>query len=233
MGVLWSRVMSWFGGEECRVLILGLDYAGKTTLLYRLKLGEPVETSPTLGFNMETLRYKNVAFQVWDLGGQTTLRPLWRCYFTESDAIIWVIDAVDKQRLALSRAELFSLLDEDELRHVPLCVLANKSDLACAMPVEEIVQAWDLAGVVDRPWTVRPCSAKTGDGVWEALDWLANTLQHKQRIAEVLAPAPAATAEAAAALTAPAAAEADGPAPAPAPPPAPAAAPPEEPAEGT
>eukprot|EP00756_Hemistasia_phaeocysticola_P047084 Hpha_TRINITY_DN20982_c0_g1::TRINITY_DN20982_c0_g1_i1::g.139691::m.139691/K07942/ARL1; ADP-ribosylation factor-like protein 1 len=186
MGVLWSRLQSWFQGQECRVLVLGLDYAGKTTLLYRLKLGRPVETAPTVGFNLETLRYRNVTFQVWDLGGQTSLRPLWRAYFQDTDALVWVLDAVDSRRLPLSRTELFSLLDEEELKGVPLLVLANKADLACAMKVDEVVRLWDLARVVDRPWTVRPCSALKGDGVWEAFDWLANTIQHKDSISGAL-----------------------------------------------
>eukprot|EP01063_Lacrimia_lanifica_P026282 TRINITY_DN3519_c0_g2_i1.p5 TRINITY_DN3519_c0_g2~~TRINITY_DN3519_c0_g2_i1.p5 ORF type:complete len:130 (+),score=43.52 TRINITY_DN3519_c0_g2_i1:66-455(+) len=120
MGAVWSRVMAWFDGDkECRVLVLGLDFAGKTTFVNRLKLGALVETKPTVGFNLETVSYKNVTFQVWDMGGQTTLRPLWRCYYDGTDAIIWILDAVDGDRLGLSKSELYSLLDEEELKYAP------------------------------------------------------------------------------------------------------------------
>jgi GTPase SAR1 family protein len=79
-----------------RILILGLDGAGKTTILYRLQAGEVVTTIPTIGFNVETVTYKNLKFQVWDLGGQTSIRPYWRCYYTNTDAIIYVVDSADR-----------------------------------------------------------------------------------------------------------------------------------------
>ena len=71
-----------FGSKEMRLLMLGLDAAGKTTILYKLKLGQDVTTIPTVGFNVETVTYKNVKFNVWDVGGQDKIRPLWRHYFS-------------------------------------------------------------------------------------------------------------------------------------------------------
>ncbi len=65
-----------------RLLMLGLDAAGKTTILYKLKLNQDVTTIPTVGFNVETVTYKNVKFNVWDVGGQDKIRPLWRHYFS-------------------------------------------------------------------------------------------------------------------------------------------------------
>jgi len=112
MGLFFSSLFSsLFGRKEVRVLILGLDNAGKTTILYRLQVDEPVTTVPTIGFNVETLRYKNIKFQVWDLGGQTSIRPYWRCYYPNTDAIIFVVDSTDVERLELAKAELFALLD--------------------------------------------------------------------------------------------------------------------------
>jgi hypothetical protein len=82
MGLLFSSLFSsLFGRREYRILILGLDNAGKTTILYRLQVDEPVTTVPTIGFNVETLKFKNLTFQVWDLGGQSSIRPYWRCYY--------------------------------------------------------------------------------------------------------------------------------------------------------
>jgi small GTP-binding protein len=83
MGVLMStllRRLVW-SNKEYRILMLGLDAAGKTTLLYKLKLGEIQTTIPTIGFNVETLEYKNLKFTVWDVGGQTKIRHLWRHYY--------------------------------------------------------------------------------------------------------------------------------------------------------
>ena len=80
---LWQRM---FGKEERRILMVGLDAAGKTTILYKLKLGEIVTTIPTIGFNVETVEYKNISFTVWDVGGQDKIRPLWRHYYQNTQA---------------------------------------------------------------------------------------------------------------------------------------------------
>merc|ERR1712176_433305 len=130
-GILMSRMFeNLFGSKEVRILILGLDNAGKTTILYRLQneSDEAVQTIPTIGFNVETLQYKNIKFQVWDLGGQTSIRPYWRCYYSNTDAIIYVVDSVDKERIGISKNEMVSMLEEDELRDSILLVFANKQD---------------------------------------------------------------------------------------------------------
>jgi ADP-ribosylation factor-like protein 1 len=104
MGIFFSRLFqSLFGSKEVRILILGLDNAGKTTILYRLQNDDDavVQTIPTIGFNVEVLQYKNIKFQVWDLGGQTSIRPYWRCYYPNTDAIIFVVDSCDNERLGI------------------------------------------------------------------------------------------------------------------------------------
>ena len=104
MGVLVSKIFSTLlGSKEVRVLILGLDNAGKTTILYKLQMGEVVTTVPTIGFNVETVTYKNLRFQVWDLGGQTSIRPYWRCYYQNTNAVIYVVDSADPDRMAISK----------------------------------------------------------------------------------------------------------------------------------
>lgn len=100
-----------FGGKEVRILILGLDNAGKTTILYRLQADEIEQTVPTIGFNVETVQYKNIKFQVWDLGGQTSIRPYWRCYYPNTDAIIYVVDSADTDRLNIAKQELHAMLE--------------------------------------------------------------------------------------------------------------------------
>lgn len=109
-GGLLSYFRGLLGSREMRILILGLDGAGKTTILYRLQVGEVVTTIPTIGFNVEQVTYKNLKFQVWDLGGQTSIRPYWRCYYSNTDAIIYVVDSADRDRIGISKDELLYML---------------------------------------------------------------------------------------------------------------------------
>merc|ERR1712195_452377 len=90
MGIFGKVFAGLVGKKDCRILMVGLDAAGKTTILYKLKLGEVVTTIPTIGFNVETVEYKNIAFTVWDVGGQDKIRPLWRHYYTNTEGIIFV-----------------------------------------------------------------------------------------------------------------------------------------------
>lgn len=96
--------------------MVGLDAAGKTTILYKLKLGEIVTTIPTIGFNVETVEYKNISFTVWDVGGQDKIRPLWRHYYANTQGLIYVVDSSDNERIQESREELHKMLSEDELK---------------------------------------------------------------------------------------------------------------------
>jgi len=187
MGLSISTLLSsiasltrWGKGQDVRILMLGLDAAGKTTILYRLQIGEVVSTIPTIGFNVETVRYKNVSFQVWDLGGQSSIRPYWRCYYPQTSAIIFVIDSADVDRLSTTRAELLTMLAEDELREVPLLVFCNKQDVPGALKPEKISEELGLAGSeTGRQWSVRGSSAIKGEGLEEGLDWLVNVIQNK------------------------------------------------------
>ncbi|KAJ2157723.1 Arf GTPase arl1 [Coemansia sp. RSA 552] len=166
-----------FGEKEVRILILGLDGAGKTTILYRLQIGEVVSTIPTIGFNVETVEYKNIKFQVWDLGGQTTIRPYWRCYYANTDAVIYVVDSCDKDRIGTSREELREMLKEDELRDAVLLVLANKQDMANSLSAAEVSDALKLSELKKRQWGIYKTSALTGEGLDVGLDWLVNALK--------------------------------------------------------
>lgn len=172
-----SIFSSLFGQKERRILILGLDGAGKTTILYRLQVGEVVTTIPTIGFNVETVTYKNLKFQVWDLGGQTSIRPYWRCYYSNTDAIIYVVDSVDRERIGISKQELISMLEEEELKKSLLLVFANKQDCDQAMSPAEVAQELGLAALRDRKWQIFKTSALKNIGLDEGMEWLATTLQ--------------------------------------------------------
>ncbi|KAI9561878.1 hypothetical protein GHT06_012840 [Daphnia sinensis] len=180
MGGLLSYFRSLIGSREMRILILGLDGAGKTTILYRLQVGEVVTTIPTIGFNVEQVTYKNLKFQVWDLGGQTSIRPYWRCYYSNTDAIIYVVDSVDKDRIGISKQELVSMLEEEELKGAILAVLANKQDMDGAMSVAEVHQALGLDLLRNRTFQIFKTSAIKGEGLDQAMDWLSNALQSRK-----------------------------------------------------
>lgn len=178
MGILLSTLITKiFGGRELRVLILGLDNAGKTTILFRMKTGTVVQTQPTLGMNIETLHVNNLRLQAWDLGGQQTLRNYWRLYFAGADAVIFVIDSTDTRRLQVVRQELGTMLQDPDLGRVPLLLLLNKMDMEGAMSVQQVVEHLQLPRIRDRPWHIQPTSALRGTGLTEGFLWLTSILR--------------------------------------------------------
>ncbi|XP_014783760.1 ADP-ribosylation factor 4 [Octopus bimaculoides] len=164
-----------FGKSQMRILMVGLDAAGKTTILYKLKLGEVVTTIPTIGFNVETVEYKNINFTVWDVGGQDRIRPLWRHYFQNTQGLIFVIDSNDRERMTEASDELQKMLSEDELKDAVLLVFANKQDLPNAMSVSEIKQTLKLE-CLTKKWYIQSTCATQGSGLYEGLDWLSSEL---------------------------------------------------------
>merc|ERR1719247_592209 len=166
--------------EEKRILMVGLDAAGKTTILYKLKLGEVVTTIPTIGFNVETVEYKNISFTVWDVGGQDKIRTLWRHYFQNTQGLIFVIDSNDSARFEDARQELQKMLNEDELREAFLLVFANKQDLPKAKTAAEVTEKLGLHNMRNRQWFIQATCATTGDGLYEGLDWMSRTLSSKK-----------------------------------------------------
>ncbi|XP_060677126.1 ADP-ribosylation factor 3-like [Hemiscyllium ocellatum] len=178
MGILMS-LKQYFSMKEIRILMIGLDAAGKTTILYKLKLGEVVTTIPTIGFNVETVEYKNFSFTVWDVGGQDKIRSLWRHYFQNTQGLIFVVDSNDKERVSEAREELMQVLAEDELHNAVLLVFANKQDLPNAMSTAQISDKLGLNSLRNRIWYIQATCATTGEGLFNGLDWLADQLKHK------------------------------------------------------
>jgi|TARA_A100001015_G_C14668657_1_gene585969 ADP-ribosylation factor protein 1 len=174
LGKLWDGWMA--GGEPRRMLMVGLDAAGKTTILYKLKLGEVVTTIPTIGFNVETVEYKNIKFTVWDVGGQDKIRPLWRHYYQNTEGVIFVVDSNDLERIDAARKELEQMLAEDSLKDACVLVFANKQDLPNAMQVSEMADKLGLSNMRTRKWFIKGCCATTGDGLYDGLDWMNKTL---------------------------------------------------------
>lgn len=180
MGLTISNLFNrLFGKKQMRILMVGLDAAGKTTILYKLKLGEIVTTIPTIGFNVETVEYKNISFTVWDVGGQDKIRPLWRHYFQNTQGLIFVVDSNDRERIAEAHEELSKMLQEDELRDAALLVFANKQDLPNAMSAAELTEKLALNSLRNRMWYIQAACATQGTGLYEGLDWLSNELSKR------------------------------------------------------
>ncbi|GAM21832.1 hypothetical protein SAMD00019534_050070 [Acytostelium subglobosum LB1] len=162
--------------KELRLLMLGLDNAGKTTILKKFN-GEDISTiSPTLGFNIQTLVYKDYKLNIWDIGGQKTLRSYWRNYYEENDAVIWVIDSSDIRRLDDCKKELKALLDEEKLAGATFLVFANKQDLDGAKTTDEIIKYLDLESLTTHNWKIQSCSAVTGEGLEAGIEWVVNDI---------------------------------------------------------
>lgn len=157
--------------------MVGLDAAGKTTILYKLKLGEIVTTIPTIGFNVETVEYKNISFTVWDVGGQDKIRPLWRHYFQNTQGVIFVVDSNDHDRIGEAAEELQRITNEDELNDALILVFANKQDLPGAMNAAEITDKLGLHNLRQRSWYIQSTCATTGEGLYEGLEWLSTSLK--------------------------------------------------------
>ncbi|KAK8557273.1 hypothetical protein V6N13_013548 [Hibiscus sabdariffa] len=168
-----------FPAKEYKIVVVGLDNAGKTTTLYKLHLGEVVTTHPTVGSNVEELVYKNIRFEVWDLGGQDRLRTSWATYYRGTHAVIVVIDSVDRARITIMKEELFRLLSHDDLQNSVILVFANKQDLKDAMTPAEITDALSLHSIKTHDWHIQACSALTGDGLYDGLGWIAQHVTGK------------------------------------------------------
>uniref|UniRef100_A0A7S2V1M1 ADP-ribosylation factor-like protein 2 n=1 Tax=Fibrocapsa japonica TaxID=94617 RepID=A0A7S2V1M1_9STRA len=177
-----------------RILILGLDNAGKTTIVKRFNGEDISEIEPTLGFDIRTLQHRGYVLNVWDVGGQQTIRSYWRNYFEQTDGLIWVVDSADRVRLEDCRRELHALLTQEKLGGASLLVLANKQDIEGALSVEAIATALGLKADGDpssedasptifsdpsfatRHWSIAGCSAVSGQGLLQGVDWIVDDI---------------------------------------------------------
>jgi small GTP-binding protein len=192
-GKLWKKL---FKGKIYRLVMLGLDAAGKTSILYKLKLGSVTETVPTIGFNVEQVKYKKLEFTVFDVGGQDKIRPLWKYYYVNNNGIIFVVDSNDRDRIDSendythsAKEELEKLLEHDELYGIPLLVFANKQDIQAdakkghlgAMSVDEITKRLGLRKVRNREWYVQGSNAISGEGLMEGMEWLSKAIENTKK----------------------------------------------------
>eukprot|EP00475_Leptophrys_vorax_P030522 TRINITY_DN45796_c0_g1_i1.p1 TRINITY_DN45796_c0_g1~~TRINITY_DN45796_c0_g1_i1.p1 ORF type:complete len:195 (+),score=37.26 TRINITY_DN45796_c0_g1_i1:38-622(+) len=174
------------GKKEIHILMVGLDAVGKTTILYKLKLGlsAVVTTIPTIGCNVEAVEHKNTRFTIWDVGGQDRIIHLWKHYYPNTQGIIFVVDSTDVEKIdnssgteRNSAAEVLQrMLADDELKDAVLLVFANKQDLPQAMSVNDVTERLGLNAINNRQWHIQAACATSGDGLHEGLDWLSIAL---------------------------------------------------------
>ncbi|XP_076317142.1 ADP-ribosylation factor-like protein 3 isoform X2 [Tachypleus tridentatus] len=183
--------------RELRILLLGLDNAGKTTILKSLASEDVTHITPTQGFNIKSVQSEGFKLNVWDIGGQRKIRPYWRNYFENTDVLIYVIDSADRKRFEETGVYIFTtlwdpyfcryfpflelaeLLAEEKLCGVPLLVYANKQDLLNAAPASELAEGLNLPAILDRAWQIQACSALSGEGLKDGLDWVCKNIKRK------------------------------------------------------
>ena len=175
---LWAKLL---GKKDVRILMVGLDAAGKTTILYQFKMGEIVKTIPTIGFNVETLEYKGLNFTAWDIGGQDKIRVLWKQYYQNADSLIFVVDSNDRDRINEAAEELKKILAEEDLKDCIVLVMANKQDINGALSPAEVTEKLGMGSIKGRSWLVQGTSAITGQGLKEGLDWMASVMLKKEK----------------------------------------------------
>nr|XP_034313685.1 ADP-ribosylation factor [Crassostrea gigas] len=188
MGLLLTRLLTAFESfsqesSVSKILMLGLDSAGKTTILYKIKLNENVQGIPTVGFNVETVSpIKGVSFTVWDVGGQEVLRPLWKHYYQNTHGLVYVVDSNDRERILMSREELFGILENDEMRGVPVVIIANKQDQPNALSTSDVADLLCLHKLTSRKWFIQPACAIKGEGLHESISELATLVKDFKKV---------------------------------------------------
>ena len=178
MGFIISKIIEFFtkNKNNFKIIILGMQNAGKTTILYRLSLGQFVKTTPTIGSNVEELAYNNVKLQAWDLGGQESTRSVWDVYYMNTDGIVFVIDSQDDENIEECKSEFFKLIKHPNLRNSVILIFANKQDLPGAKKIEKIIEKYEFNKIKNHIWHVQPCSAIKGEGLINGINWLSEQL---------------------------------------------------------
>lgn len=174
--------------QALHIVILGLDCAGKTTVLYRLQFNEFVNTVPTKGFNTEKIKVplgnsKSVTIHFWDVGGQEKLRPLWKSYTRCTDGIVFVVDSVDAERMEEAKTELYKITKISENQGVPVLIVANKQDLRNSLSLSEIEKLLALNELSSStPWHLQPTCAIIGDGLREGIEKLYDMVLKRRKM---------------------------------------------------
>ena len=176
LSTLLSDVFEKLSGKKARIVLIGLDAAGKTTLVQRMQTGETTPTIPTIGFHVESVKVGGVELECWDLGGQDLVRRLWSRYIEGAEGVVFVVDSSDDSRVAEAKTELFKMMNEPQLKSVPLLVLANKQDLPTAASASVLAESLGLSDLSQDHY-IQPAVAVTGEGVKPGFEWLCDAMR--------------------------------------------------------
>ncbi|GMR42749.1 hypothetical protein PMAYCL1PPCAC_12944, partial [Pristionchus mayeri] len=167
------------GKKSCNIVVVGLDNAGKTTILNALRTEDQrlSQVVPTVGMTVTTFSGAGVNFSAFDMSGQGKYRNLWDAYYAKAEGIMFVVDSTDRLRLSVARDELWMILDHKDTRKIPLLIMANKSDCNDALPVSEVSNLLGLDLMRGRPWTIQVTSAITGNGIPQSMEWLSKNVR--------------------------------------------------------
>ncbi|KAG0254142.1 ADP-ribosylation factor-like protein 8B [Mortierella polycephala] len=177
MTSLIQSLLNWLRGlffkTEMELTLVGLQNSGKTTLVNVIASGQFSEDMiPTVGFNMRKVTKGNVTMKLWDIGGQPRFRSMWERYCRGVNAIVFVLDAADHDKLDAAKTELRNLLDKPQLANIPVLVLGNKNDLPGALSVEQIIEVMNLKQIANREVSCYSISAKNQVNIDITLQWL-------------------------------------------------------------
>ncbi|ETE63283.1 ADP-ribosylation factor-like protein 5B, partial [Ophiophagus hannah] len=150
-------------------------------------MNEVVHTSPTIGSNVEEIVVKNTHFLMWDIGGQESLRSSWNTYYSNTEFIILVVDSIDRERLSITKEELYNMLAHElsesskycnlqDLQKAAVLIFANKQDMKGCMTAAEISKYLTLSSIKDHPWHIQSCCALTGEGLCQGLEWMTSRI---------------------------------------------------------
>jgi len=181
---VWDRLFN--EKKEMKIVIVGLDAAGKTTILNRMRFEEVMPTAPTIGVNTEDIQVKNVTIKVFDLAGQEKMRNVWKYYYSTIDGIIFVIDASNEERVVEAKDELLKLLANEEAKELPCLIFANKQDLPTAIRKDSIIELLGISEYVTAKPTpfvrVQESSAVQDQGLFEGFEWVTDRIVEQNRI---------------------------------------------------
>jgi len=174
-----------FSKKKARILVIGLDNSGKSTIINHLKSKKTssTEITPTVGFQVEEFSKGSINFTVYDMSGQGRYRNLWEHYYTDVEAIIFVLDSTDRLRMCVAKEELIQLLTHEDIKktRAPVLFFSNKMDIPGALTPEECMDEMDLDKIRDKAWHITSSNALTGVGVNEGIEWLCSNIAGAKR----------------------------------------------------
>ena len=183
MGGLFSVILRFFKGKtEARLMMVGLDNAGKSTIVGRLHFGKIIQNiRQTIGFNLEELNYKHFKLKVWDLSGQYKLRTVWKHYYQNVNGVVFVIDSSNSDRFNEARDEFHKVLADQDVENQFILVFANKQDLPNSIKGTEIKDKLGIPPTTKAKILVQECSAVTNLGIEEGFIWLLNWIEQQMK----------------------------------------------------